>query len=319
MTKVDIVKLIDMGTVVEIIKKGGENVWEKDRDVKFFKQNTRFRYKEETGTNIDFCMKFMDMRFGDAVNYLYDFTNIKAKVENNNNTLNNIKELKKEFKEQIKETAPNWEEIIQDTKHINNYSSYRYLTTIRKIDKDIFSFFYNRGIIYHGETESRRWNSVKEKNIKQDDTLTYYVYKNPLNGEITGLTGRENRDYMKLIGLKPFRINYSNTEWGFGFLKGKAETIMFFESPIDLLSYLSINKLKGIKQNDTYYCATGGANYNLMLNNIKNLNPSQVVIAFDNDDFGDKTYNFIKENFENTKRLNPENKDWNEDLIELKK
>lgn len=93
--------------------------------------------------------------------------------------------------------------------------------------------------------------------------------------------------------------------------------IYLFESPIDALSFISLNKdLKG-----KFISINGNMMINKM-NNIENIKDiSNLYICFDNDKAGDNMYNIIIEqkllNISKIKRLRPIMKDYNEDLTNL--
>ena len=309
---------VDIRTVVEVMKYKGKCVYEENKDVVFYYCNRTKQYKynnfkdpEDGGSSIDFLKKYKNMSFKEAINYL-----LKNK---NNEKLEKIKEI---FPEKKQEKNINWEQFIKNNINSNNYGSYRYLVNIRKIDKNIFKYLYDNSCIFR---DLRGYSKESDKKLSKDKTLTYFVYKNPYTREITGLTGRENRDYMKYINKKPYTKNFSNTKWGFNLKKGKKiKKIYFFEAPIDLLSYLTI--YKGSKKlNNSLFVATGGNNKRLIKENIEEIskhdNIEEIKCCFDNDDFGDNFYSWIYKKYKEKYKITREkskNEDWNDDLQKIK-
>jgi len=216
---------------------------------------------------------------------------------------------------EIKNEIINYDKILKENRIGDNKGSFFYLTVIRGIDKGIFKYLYDNGYLMRGtlgikgrETYDISWN----KGIKYDKSGTYFIYKNPLTKEITGMTARSNQDKTKI------NKNFKGCKWGFGISKGKIEKITIFEAPIDLLSYLTIFKGED-KLNNNYLFATGGTNRKMIKNNLEQLKDvKEIVVATDNDEAGEKFYNIIKETYKNDyiiSREKSKNKDWNDDLI----
>ena len=97
---------------------------------------------------------------------------------------------------------------------------------------------------------------------------------------------------------------------------GTNSDVYVFEAPIDMLSYITMNKENW--QESSYVCLGGVAID--ALKNILGTNEqiSKVYMCVDRDDAGDKTVKRIGDELNEMgyelERIFPENKDWNEDL-----
>lgn len=322
MSRVDIAKTVEFSLFINTTNKSGELVWSDNHKVKLFKYKGNWRYRDgaDTGSNIDFLINYYNFDFISAVNHILKAGGYDDKFDNRkeNKKYKRAVQHQKKIEKIQEEEKIDFQAYIDEVNIKNNFGSYRYLVNIRKIDKEVFLWFYNKGLITRGERPSHSYDLSQDKSVKLDDTLTYFIYKSPLTSEITGLTGRENRDLMKFQGKKPFRKNFKGTEWGFGISKQKTITKMkLFEAPIDLLSYITI--YKRTDKLNCYMTATGGANYSLIRKNVERLKDlEEIIMCYDDDDFGNDSFEKIKEMFPNLKvsREIPKKgcKDWNEML-----
>lgn len=120
---------------------------------------------------------------------------------------------------------------------------------------------------------------------------------------------------------KSFRqtVEGSNTKYSFAHF-GESEKIFVFEAPIDMLSYLTLNPENWQKHS---YIAMNGVYENAVLTALNGHNNlSEIVICTDNDiggiDAADRLKDVLCENnYKNTSRILPKNKDFNEDLKQL--
>ena len=101
--------------------------------------------------------------------------------------------------------------------------------------------------------------------------------------------------------------------------EGADNEVYVFEAPIDMLSYITMNKEDW--QEHTYVCLGGVAADALrnVLDNNADIN--KVYLCVDKDEAGDKTVRRISPELDERgveyERLLPEGKDWNEDLLEI--
>ena len=105
--------------------------------------------------------------------------------------------------------------------------------------------------------------------------------------------------------------------WGCGWKSN--DTLCVFESPIDLMSYMTIRKQLHGSAEGLNYMSLGGTNLSPLTRCLqKNPFIRQVFICTDNDEAGELFYTLNKPKLEalgvTVHRGRPKNKDWNEDL-----
>ena len=170
---------------------------------------------------------------------------------------------------------------------------YEYLVGKRKIDKEVFSVFANHGLLY----ETAEYHNV-------------------------AFVGKDKDGVIKHISLRGLGSNFrgniesSLPEYSFHW-HGKSDKLYIFEAPIDMLSFISMNKEEWQTHSYAACCGVGSKVLDQMMKD--NPNIKKVYLCLDNDMKG-REYNAIIANrmFEQgipTKILVPKNKDWNEDLV----
>lgn len=176
----------------------------------------------------------------------------------------------------------------------NMHRTFAYLIKTRKIDADIVQYF------------------VDEKKILETEE-----YHN------TAFCGYDEKGEMKQMHLRStlpgnrffMDIDGSDKQYYFRHI-GTNSDVYVFEAPIDMLSYITMNKENW--QESSYVCLGGVAID--ALKNVLNTNEqiSKVYMCVDRDDAGDKTVKRIGDELNEMgyewERIFPENKDWNEDL-----
>lgn len=176
----------------------------------------------------------------------------------------------------------------------NMHRTFAYLIKTRKIDADIVQHF------------------VSEKKILETEE-----YHN------TAFCGYDEKGEMKQMHLRStlpgnrffMDIDGSDKQYYFRHI-GTNSDVYVFEAPIDMLSYITMNKENW--QESSYVCLGGVAID--ALKNVLNTNEqiSKVYMCVDRDDAGDKTVKRIGDELNEMgyewERILPENKDWNEDL-----
>ena len=186
-----------------------------------------------------------------------------------------------------------------------------YLVDTRKIDKEIVNYFINQGKIYQSK-------ETTEKGI-------FY------NCAFVGYDENNIPKYCSLRTPSPksnFRQDVESSDKHFGFsFKGKSKILYVFESPIDLLSHMTLFKIDGKidwKQDSRVSC---GGLFNMAIDTYlkNNNNIEHIVFCFDNDFNKEQNYgqDKAKEFGQLYKNLGyncyiqkPTNKDFNDDLIE---
>ncbi|MDO4651057.1 MAG: DUF3991 and toprim domain-containing protein [Eubacteriales bacterium] len=180
----------------------------------------------------------------------------------------------------------------------NMHRTFAYLIQTRMIDADIVQHF------------------VNEKKIQE--TEKYH------NAAFCGYDEQGEMKQMHLRSTIPgsrfFQdIDGSDKQYCFRH-EGSGSDVYVFEAPIDMLSYITMHKDDW--QEQSYVCL-GGVAIDALKNIMKNNeNIERVHLCVDKDEAGDKTVKRIgdelTENGIEWDRIIPENKDWNEDLIQLR-
>ena len=174
---------------------------------------------------------------------------------------------------------------------------YAYLLNKRCLDKDVVSAFAKQGLIY----ESADYHN------------TVFVGEDK-NGKIMHAS-------LRATGEKSsFRGNAENSvpEYSFHWY-GKSDRLYIFEAPIDMLSYISMNK-EGWEQHS--YAACCGVGDRVLWQMLKDKpDIKKVYVCLDNDEkgrtFDEKISDKLFEKGIASKILIPKHKDWNDDLRAL--
>lgn len=176
----------------------------------------------------------------------------------------------------------------------NMHRTFAYLIKTRKIDADIVQHFVNEKKIF----ETEEYHNVAFCGYDEKGEMKQMHLRSTLPG---------NRFFMDIDG--------SDKQYYFRHI-GTNSDVYVFEAPIDMLSYITMNKENW--QESSYVCLGGVAID--ALKNVLNTNEqiSKVYMCVDRDDAGDKTVKRIGDELNEMgyewERIFPENKDWNEDL-----
>ena len=176
----------------------------------------------------------------------------------------------------------------------NMHRTFAYLIKTRKIDADIVQHFVNEKKIL----ETEEYHNTAFCGYDEKGEMKQMHLRSTLPG---------NRFFMDIDG--------SNKQYYFRHI-GTNSDVYVFEAPIDMLSYITMNKENW--QESSYVCLGGVAID--ALKNILSTNEqiSKVYMCVDRDDAGDKTVKRIGDELNEMgyewERILPENKDWNEDL-----
>ena len=176
----------------------------------------------------------------------------------------------------------------------NMHRTFAYLIKTRKIDADIVQHFVNEKKIL--ETEEHHNTAFCGYDEKGEMKQMHLRSTLPGNRFFMDIDGSDKQYYFRHIGTN--------------------SGVYVFEAPIDMLSYITMNKENW--QESSYVCLGGVAID--ALKNVLNTNEqiSKVYMCVDRDDAGDKTVKRIGDELNEMgyewERILPENKDWNEDL-----
>lgn len=207
------------------------------------------------------------------------------------------------FATKCREVAPGSETtpFVLPVAHWNNSRVIRYLTEMRKLDPDIVQYCINKKLIYESA----------------DTHNAVFVGYDP--------SGKPACAFQRGTTAKRFAgdIEGSNKEYGFFLGNQSADILHLFESPIDLISYLTLEKLAGRKCPDAYISLSGVSLKAFQM--YYSMHPVRLVyVRTDNDDAGHKTYIRLLQYVEQAKEIDreisilpayPRYKDYNDDLI----
>ena len=176
----------------------------------------------------------------------------------------------------------------------NMHRTFAYLIKTRKIDADIVQHFVNEKKIL--ETEEHHNTAFCGYDEKGEMKQMHLRSTLPGNRFFMDIDGSDKQYYFRHIG--------TNSD------------VYVFEAPIDMLSYITMNKENW---RESSYVCLGGVAIDALKNVLStNEQISKVYMCVDRDDAGDKTVkrigNELNEMGYEWERILPENKDWNEDL-----
>lgn len=182
----------------------------------------------------------------------------------------------------------------------NMHRVYAYLIKQRFIAPEIISHFARRKLLYEN---------------KEHHNAVF------VGADENGVPHQAHKRGTATFG-KSFRqtVEGSDTRYSFAHF-GELGKLFIFEAPIDMLSYLTLHSENWQEHS---YIAMNGVYENAVLTALKgHSNLSEIVICTDNDvggiDAADRLSDILEESgYADIKRILPTNKDWNEDLKQLK-
>lgn len=144
----------------------------------------------------------------------------------------------------------------------------------------------------------------------------------PMYDETGGIVGAETCGTLtekRFKGIKPA------SEYGYGYsIQGKAEIkyALFFESAVDLLSFIDIERLKNKPIDNTLLVSMAGLKDNVITHTLNRRNePLQPVLCVDNDNAGQGFIERVGAQIKGIRAFLPDAqyKDWNEQLNAMRK
>ena len=272
--------------IVDILHRQGETVKRAGSEYEWFdngqkvsiRGNLWFHQYEQTGGNaIDFVQRYMEMSYVEAMEYLV------GEAEG--------APLKRSEPIAEKEKVP----FSLPKKNDNMRRVYAYLLSKRGIDLEVLDTFARRGMIYESEKYHNAVFIGFDKNEK------------PVHASYRG-TGSESTYRGNVPSCTP--------EYSFHW-HGKSDTLYVFEAPIDMLSFISLNKQNWKQHSYSTCCGVSDRCMNQMMKD--NPNIRKVKLCLDNDYGGKKATKRISEKLTASgvthEILVPKRKDWNEDLL----
>lgn len=286
------------GNAYNVIGFGGLYIFEKNQN------NTQGFYwhsKNIKGNTIDFCKEFFKDDYLNAIERLLKFSNgsvqsLDSKIqEKSNESVQSLDTISKEFI------------LPERDKEIKNV--YAYLTNTRMISKSLI-------------------NECIKSNLIRQFKENKYIY--------AGFIGKDINNKPQYLMLRStltgssFKKEYKNSNKEYGFKIFNKESVQsldneinihIFESPIDLLSYMTI--FPKLSLNSNAFLAMGGTSSKTLHRFINDYKPniSQITICFDNDEAGITGSNKIKEELKDKYRIvidKPISKDYNKQLVSIR-
>ena len=277
-SKIDIVSMLQ--SQGETVKKQGRVYRWMRYDSTVIDRNRWYRHSREVGGGpIQFMQHFYGMDFVGAVKHLLNGEEGAVLVQTS------------------REPEPKAEFIPPELSK-NMHRTFAYLIKTRKIDADIVQHFVNEKKIF----ETAKHHNVAFCGYDENGDMKQMHLRSTIPG---------NRFFMDIDG--------SDKQYYFRHM-GTSESVYVFEAPIDMLSYITLNKENW--KADNYVCL-GGVAIDALKNILaQNENITKVYMCVDNDIAGNKTVKRIGSELDEMdyawERLLPENKDWNEDLVEIR-
>lgn len=239
------------------------------------------QYEQVGGDAIDFACRFYGMDYPEAVRLMLAMCAMGVGT---------VEGTVEPFAKQPLELPP---------KHENMRRVYGYLLRRRGIDKDVLDAVVYRGLIY----ESADYHNAVFVGTDRDGKPRHiHKHSTAVQGGFKG----------NAPGSEP--------EYSFHWIGG-GDTLFLFEAPIDMLSFITLHKQSWKSQS---YAAACGVSDKVLWQTLKD-RPyiTKVCICLDNDEPGQKAAQRISKTLEEKNICNrillSTRKDWNEDLLFLRK
>ena len=246
------------------------------------------------GDVINFVCEFGNLDFINALNYI---TNDYIRLHQDD-----INYEQKTISVSIPKTIvpePKKEPFIPPTEARNCQKAFDYLTKVRGIDSRIVGYLINKSFV----TQEQGTNNVV---FKIYSCFNHTPDRKYVGAEKVG------------TGSKKFKRTHKNSdgEYGFELCRGTGQYVAFFESSIDMLSFMQLTSNTDKYKNFRFVGMTG-LKEKTVLSTIKryNIPPENVFLGTDNDEAGNKFVEKMNKSYPSMKRLVPiVGKDWNDTL-----
>lgn len=228
---------------------------------------------------ISLCMKLEDLEWKDAVRRLLGEE--MAAIRHSEEWVP-IEEPKRDFT--LPDKADNYRHV------------YAYLCKTRGIEKSIVDQVVKQGLLYENTQKSCVF-------VGKD------AEGNPRHASVRS-TNTQGKVFKQDVPGSQKQYSFS--------ISGKSGVLNVFEAPIDVLSYMSFQKIHGLETNDSYIALGGVTDKALEYYLSTHDNIKQIRVCSDHDEAGEgcaaRIYNRYKEEYKVT-RHRPNHKDFNEDLV----
>lgn len=282
-------------------KAGREYRWEKHDSVTIC-ENKWYRHSQgKGGWPVDFMMEFYDLSFPDAVMELLD----------GEGAMDSLKTFLSEKRAvpyvedgglAVADPIPTNEMVLPDADE-NQDHIIEYLVDQRKLDKDIVREFIKRGDIYQEKDNQR----VVFVGRDFEDNPRYASWRNTGAEQLRGDVSGSQKEY----GFKSVAFWDEDKQ-----RKRLARKLYVFESPIDLLSFITLYPKYW---HENHYLSLGGVSAKALKTFLSERSEvEQIILCLDNDKAGHeacaKLFDAIPSRY-TVNQLVPSKKDWNEVLV----
>lgn len=197
--------------------------------------------------------------------------------------------MKNPREQQSKEEIP---EIAEPLKDNNMSRTIAYLTQARKLSMEIL-----RPLIDAGKLEQTLFQGTDKETGKPyfKPYATFKIYDD--KNRLVCLEKISPNTY-----VKDKKIEGNSSHFGFEVVRGKGENAMFFESTIDMLSYM---ELFNQSLDNHRLVSIMGCKHNIIEETVRrnNIDENKIYICSDADNAGDNLYDKVKQTFPDAKRI----------------
>ena len=282
-------------------KAGREYRWEKHDSVTIC-ENKWYRHSQgKGGWPIDFMMEFYDLSFPDAVKELLDGEEARVGLKTSLSEKRTIPYVE-DGGLAVADPIPTKEMVLPEADE-NQDHIMEYLVDQRKLDKDILSEFIKRGDIYQEKDNQR----VVFVGRDSEGNPRYASWRNAGAEQLRGDVSGSQKEY----GFKSVAFWDEDKQ-----RKRLARKLYVFESPIDLLSFLTLYPKYW---HENHYLSLGGVSAKALKTFLSERSDvEQIILCLDNDKAGHeacvKLFDVIPSRYA-VNQLVPSRKDWNEVLV----
>jgi len=289
-----------MSIGVPLVKEGSRYRYRDDRKLVFTGNAFYWNGRNETGNAIDFLTKYLgeigkpNLSFRDAMSELAGATSLKPSDTPN----------------AIEIPAFSLEGVTLSEKHNRVIA---YLCKSRKIDYSIVKYLINQQLLFQEVT------TYPDKRTGQPREMYNALF--PIYDEQKQIVGAETVGTLTTSRFKGIK---EGSAYGRGYtvVRGNAaKYALFFESAIDLLSFMDIVRLKNKPLDGCILVSLAGLKANIFDHTLQKFDKSITpVLCVDNDTAGEDFIKQARTKHENARVFRPESqyKDWNEQLCGMK-
>lgn len=282
-------------------KAGREYRWEKHDSVTIC-ENKWYRHSQgKGGWPVDFMMEFYDLSFPDAVKELLDGEEARVGLKTSLPEKRAIPYVE-DGGLAVADPIPTKEMVLPEADE-NQDHIMEYLVDQRKLDKDIVSEFIKRGDIYQEKDHQR----VVFVGRDSEGNPRYASWRNAGEEQLRGDVSGSQKEYC----FKSVAFWDEDKQ-----RKRLARKLYVFESPIDLLSFLTLYPKYW---HENHYLSLGGVSAKALKTFLSERSEvEQIILCLDNDKAGHeacaKLFDSIPARY-TVNQLVPSKKDWNEVLV----